>query len=284
MDMIRIQEYHLGPAAEGGYTPFQASWKDFWDGINLYPIWSKLAWQDIRQRYRRSVIGPFWITISTAIMVFALGFLYAGLFHQEIHSYLPFLAIGLIVWSFVATILNEACTVFVNVENMMKQLRLPLTMHVCRMVWRNLIIFAHSIVIILILMIWGDITLSWELWFLPLATLLYCWNALNIGLLIGIVCTRFRDIGPLVANFVQLMFFVTPIMWNPQILTGKSGELAWIANYNPAYHFIEIFRAPLLGRPFPPYSWFVVLTATAILWILALWVMTKFRHRVTYWL
>jgi lipopolysaccharide transport system permease protein len=188
------------------------------------------------------------------------------------------------MWNFVATILNEACSVFVNVENMMKQLRLPLTMHVCRMVWRNLIIFAHNIVIILILMIWGDITFSWELCLLPLSTLLYCWNALNIGLLMGIVCTRYRDIGPLVANFVQLLFFITPIMWNPQILTGKSGELAWIANYNPLYHFIEIFRAPLLGRPFPPYSWIIVLTATAILWILAIWVMTKFRHRVTYWL
>lgn len=282
--MIRGQEYNLGPAAKGGDTPFRASWKDFWGGIKLYRIWSILAWQDIRQRYRRSVIGPFWLTISTAIMVSALGFLYAQLLHQEIHSYLPFLAIGLIVWGFVATILNEACTVFVNVESIMKQLRLPLTMHVCRMVWRNLIIFAHSLVIILILMIWGDIKLTWEMWLLPLAALLYCFNALNIGLLMGIACTRFRDIGPLVANFVQLMFFVTPIMWNPQILTGKSADLAWIANYNPAYHFIEIFRAPLLGRPFPPYSWIVVLTATAILWVLALWVMTKFRHRVTYWL
>jgi ABC-2 type transport system permease protein len=91
-------------------------------------------------------------------------------------------------------------------------------------------------------------------------------------------------VGPLVANFTQLLFFVTPIMWSPDVLTGKSADLAWIANYNPAYHFIEVFRAPLLGKPFPPDSWLVVCTSTIILWVSALWVMTKFRHRVAYWL
>lgn len=282
--MIREEEFHLGPTAIGGDTAIKAAWKDFWQGIKLYPIWSMLAWQDIRQRYRRSVIGPFWFTISTAIMVGSLGFLYAGLFHQEIHGYLPFLAIGLIVWGFIATVFNEACTVFVSVEGMMKQLRLPLTVHVCRMVWRNLIILAHSLVIILIVMLWAEIPITWELWLVPLAVIIYGLNALNIGLLLGISCTRYRDVAPLVGNFVQLLFFVSPIMWSPEILTGKSADMAWIANYNPAYHFIEIFRAPLLGKAFPPDSWLVVLVSTLLLWVLAIWAMTKFRHRVTYWL
>ncbi len=282
--MIREEEFHLGPAASGGDTPFKAAWNDFWGGIKLYPIWSMLPWQDIRQRYRRSVIGPFWLTISTGIMVAALGFLYAGLFRQDIHSYLPFLAIGLIIWSFISTVLSEACSVFISVEGMMKQLRLPLTVHVCRMVWRNLIIFAHSIVIVLIVMIWAKTPLTWELWLLPLAVFLYAFNGLNIGLILGISCTRFRDISPLIANLTQLLFFVTPIMWSPDILSGKSADLAWVANYNPIYHFIEIFRAPLLGGLFPGVSWAVVLISTLIIWILALWGLTKFRHRVAYWL
>lgn len=282
--MIREEEFHLGPAAEGGDSALQAAWRDYWDGIKLYSIWSMLAWQDIRQRYRRSVIGPFWLTISTAIMVGALGFLYAGLFRQDIHSYLPFLAIGLIIWGFVSTVLNEACTVFVSVEGMMKQLRLPLTVHVCRMVWRNSIIFAHSVVIILIVVIWAGTPITWGLMLVPIAAFFYYLNALNIGLLLGVVCTRFRDVGPLVANFVQLLFFVTPIMWSPEILTGKSADLAWIANYNPAYHFIEIFRSPLLGKEFPPSSWFIVITSTVVLWCMQFLTMQKFRHRVAYWL
>ncbi len=282
--MIREEEFHLGPAAKGGDSALQAAWKDYSSGVKLYSIWSMLAWQDIRQRYRRSVIGPFWLTISTAIMVAALGFLYAGLFRQNIHSYLPYLAIGLIVWGFISTVLNEACTVFVSVEGMLKQLRLPLTAHVSRMVWRNSIIFLHSVVIILIVLVWSNVPFTWELLLVPLASFFYCINALNVGLILGVLCTRFRDVGPLVANFVQLLFFVTPIMWSPEILTGKSADLAWIANYNPAYHFIEIFRSPLLGKEFPPNSWLVVIVATLVLWIMQLWTMQRFRHRVSYWL
>ncbi len=282
--MIREEEFHLGPGAEGGDGPLQASLKDFWGGLKLYPIWAMLAWQDIRQRYRRSVIGPFWLTISMAIMVGALGFLYSGLFSQDIHSYLPFLAVGLIAWGFISTVLNEACTTFINAEAMMKQLRLPLAVHVCRMVWRNLIIFAHSAAIILIVMVWANVPLTWDLCFVPFAVLLYGLNALNIGLILAIICTRFRDIGPLIANFVQLLFFITPIMWSPKILSEKGSGLIWIVNYNPVHHFIEIFRAPLMGKSFSPDSWFFVLAATATLWMVAMLVMTKFRHRVTYWL
>jgi ABC-type polysaccharide/polyol phosphate export permease len=54
---------------------FMLAMKDIKQGVFIsLPIWNMLAWQDIKQRYRRSVIGPFWLTISTAIMVFSLGF------------------------------------------------------------------------------------------------------------------------------------------------------------------------------------------------------------------
>ncbi|WP_280767425.1 ABC transporter permease [Polynucleobacter sphagniphilus] len=274
----------MGPSAIGGDSPARAAWRDYVEGIHLFPIWSMLGWQDIRQRYRRSVIGPFWLSISTAIMVGAMGFLYSGLFKQNIQQYLPFLAIGLIVWGFISTVCNDAPNIFVGADGMMKQIRLPLTMYVCRMVWRNLIIFAHNAIIILAVMLWAQTPITWELWLIPVAILIYSFNSLNIGLLLGILCTRFRDIGQLVANFIQLLFFITPIMWSPDILTGKDANRAWVAQYNPAYHFIEIIRAPVLGQPLPQNSWLIVLAATFLVWVLAFLSLIKFRHRVTYWL
>lgn len=282
--MISVEEYHLGPQAEGVDTALKAAWKDFWGGLALYSIWSMLAWQDIRQRYRRSVIGPFWLTISSAIMIGSLGILYSALFHQVIKSYLPFLAIGIIIWGFISTVLNEACNVFISVEGMMKQLRLPLTVHVCRMVWRNLIIFFHSFVVLLVVIIWADISINFEFFILPLVLILYCLNALFVGLILGIVCTRFRDVGPLVANFVQLLFFVTPIMWGPEILTARNADMTWVAYFNPAYHYIEIFRTPLLGKPFPQASWLIVAMTTFVGWGITIWMLKKYRHRVAYWL
>src|SRR2546422_820704 len=97
---------------------------------------------------RRSVIGPFWLTISTAVMVSAMGFLYARIFGQDVSTYLPYLAVGLVIWGTISTMANESCTVFTTVEQIIKQVRLPLTTHVCRMVWRNAIIFGHNALIL----------------------------------------------------------------------------------------------------------------------------------------
>lgn len=282
--MIKEQQFHLGPEAEGADSLFRAAWRDFFEGVQLLPIWGMLGWHDIRQRYRRSVIGPFWLSISAAVMVGALGFVYSGLFNQDISKYLPFLAVGLIVWGFISSLFNEASTVFVSSEGMLKQIRLPLTVYVCRMVWRNFIIFAHNAVIIVVVMIWAQTPMTWELILIPAALLIICFNGLNIGLLLGIFCTRFRDIVQLVANLIQLLFFITPIMWSPSILSSRDVDRAWVAEYNPVYHFIEIIRAPVLGEPILMSSWTVVLAISVATWLLAMWALTKFRHRVAYWL
>ncbi len=282
--MIKEQQFNLGPDAKGADSPARGAWRDFFEGLQLVPIWGLLGWHDIRQRYRRSVIGPFWLSISTAIMVGALGFVYSGLFNQDISKYLPFVAVGLIVWGFISTVFNEATTVFVNSEGMLKQIRLPLTVHVCRMVWRNFIIFAHNAVIIVAVMVWAQTPITWELLLIPAALLIICFNGINVGLLLGIFCTRFRDIVQIVASLTQLLFFVTPIMWSPAILSSRDINRNWIAEYNPAYHFIEIIRAPVLGEPILMNSWMVVFAISIATWLLAMWVLTKFRHRVAYWL
>lgn len=282
--MIKEQQFHLGPEAVGADSPLRSAWRDFIEGVQQVSIWGTLGWHDIRQRYRRSVIGPFWLSISAAVMVGALGFVYSGLFNQDMSKYLPFIAIGLIVWGFISSLINDASTVFVGSEGMLKQIRLPLTLHVCRMVWRNFIIFIHNAVIIVAVIIWAHTPVTWELILVPVALFIIAFNGLNVGLLLGIFCTRFRDIVQLVANLIQLLFFVTPIMWSPAILSSRDVDRAWVAVYNPAYHFIEIIRAPVLGESISMNSWAAVLAISLVTWLLAMWALTKFRHRVAYWL
>jgi ABC-type polysaccharide/polyol phosphate export permease len=283
--MINEQRLHLGPEAEGADSAPRAAWRDFLEGVQCFSIWGMLAWHDIRQRYRWSVIGPFWLTISTAIMVGALGFVYSGLFNQDMSKYLPFIAVGLIVWGFISSLFSDACAVFVSAEGMLKQIRLPLSVHVCRMVWRNFIIFAHNSIIIVIVMFWAQTPITWELLLVPVALFFICFNGVNIGLLLGVFCTRFRDISQLVASLIQVLFFVTPIMWSPAILSSKGGiDRAWIADYNPIYHFIQIIRAPILGEPSSVVSWSIVLCLSIAAWLLAMLTLTKLRHRVAYWL
>lgn len=245
-----------------------------------YELWGVLGWQDIRQRYRRSIIGPFWLTISTAIMVGAMGFLYARIFGQEVSTYLPFLAVGLVMWGTISTMVNESCTAFTIVEQIIKQIRLPLTTHVCRMVWRNTLVFAHNAVVLAAVTLWfGDLTFLRLVAALAGICLLLV-SGIWAGLVIGIVCTRYRDVPPIIASVMQIAFFVTPILWQPSLLGGRT----WMTDWNPLFHLIEIVRAPLLGNPFPAHSFVFVCAMTAGGFVCAIAMLTRYRSRVPYWL
>jgi ABC-type polysaccharide/polyol phosphate export permease len=67
-------------------------------------------------------------------MVISVGILYSKIFKQDLATYLPFLAIGLVVWQMLATVINESCDVFTSAGQMIKQIKVPLTVHVCRLV------------------------------------------------------------------------------------------------------------------------------------------------------
>lgn len=278
-----MQEFEYGKEDEGT-SAFKVGFKlaisDINKGVKSATIWSVLGWQDIKQRYRRSVLGPFWLTISTAIMVAALGFLYASLLGQEVKEFIPHVGIGLIIWTFLSTLVLESSIVFTSSEGMIKQIRMPLTVHVCRMVWRNVMVFAHNAVILICLLFLIPEINMLDLLTIPFAVFLMALNGLWIGLVLGVVCTRFRDVSQILTNFVQVLFFVTPVFWKPELLADR----AWIAEYNPAYHFIELVRSPMVGGGIPEHSWLITISITLVGFIVAIAVLAKYRSRVAYWL
>jgi lipopolysaccharide transport system permease protein len=270
--------YRVGP----GQSRARLALADIAGGFSAAQVWMLLGWQDVKQRYRRSVLGPFWLTISTAILVGMLSVLYGALFKLPTEIYAPFVGVGVVVWTFISTLLNEACTAFISVEAIVKQVRAPLTLHVCRMVWRNLIIFLHnSLILVPICTVYGG---GWQasLLLAPLAVLLIALNGVWIGICLGIVCARFRDIPPIVANLVQVAFFITPIMWLPALVQARG--LGWVVDLNPLHHFIETVRAPLLGAPTPLASWLVVCVMTLAGALLSAVALYRYRHRLPYWL
>jgi ABC-type polysaccharide/polyol phosphate export permease len=254
--------------------------KDILTGMCSLRMWGTLGWHDIKQRYRRSVLGPFWFTLSTAIMVGVLGALYSSILNQEISQYLPFLAAGLVVWQFISGSVLEGCTVFITSGTLIKQIDLPLTIHVCRVVWRNFIILLHSLPIVIVaLLIFGEMP-NLEIIWLPFGLVLLVLNAVWISVVLGILCSRYRDVLPIVSNFLQIAFFFTPVMWSPEILKDRG----WIAEYNPLYHLIEIVRAPILGKPIPIESWFWSIAMVLIGFGFSQYLMARCRNRVAYWL
>lgn len=253
---------------------------DILTGLMATHVWLALGWHDIRQRYRRSVLGPFWFTLTTLIMVGVLGFLYSQLLGQEISDYLPYLGIGLVIWQFISTAANEACMSMIGAGHIIKQIRMPLTTHVCRMAWRNFIILLHSLPVVVLLMVFFGHAITPEAFLLAPGLLIVLLNAVWSGVVFGILCARYRDVAPIIGNLFQVGFFLTPVMWRAADLKGRG----WIADFNPFHHLIEIVRGPILGVPVPVESWACSLVLLIVGFALAQFLMVRFRERVAYWL
>lgn len=253
---------------------------DIWVAIESFHVWGALGWHDIRQRYRRSVIGPFWFTLSTFIMVGVLGLLYSTLLKQEIKTYLPYLGVGLVLWQYLATTIQEGSNALIGAGFLIKQLRMPVAIHVCRIAWRNFAILMHSLPVLVLLLLALGNKITPEFVLVIPGLLLLLLHGVWTGVILSIACLRFRDILPIVANVLQIAFFFTPIMWMPELLK----ERAWIAHYNPLYHMIEVVRAPLLGNPIHLESWVWSIGLLIVGFGLAQWIMQSSRNRLTYWL
>lgn len=253
--------------------------QDLATGLVRQPIWWHLAWREIQQRYRRSLLGPFWITLSTGIMVAAMGPLYGTLLNQPSGPYFRYLAIGLVIWTFVSGYLNDVCFAFISSAGLIKEVKIPFSTYVAKILAKHLMIFGHNLVIIVcVLLFFPPPSLASA----PLAVIglfIVVLNAFGVGLILAILCARFRDIQQIVGSLVQVLFFLTPVMWQVSML----GSNEKYADWNIAYHFIQVVRAPLLGETIAPLSWMVTCGTCVVVIPLSFYLFARFRRRISYW-
>ena len=253
---------------------------DLVEGARTSHLWGLLGWQDIRRRYRRSIIGPFWLTISMGALVAMLSFLYGALLKVEIADYAPFVALGFIIWTLISSLITDGCAAFISAESMIKQVDLPLSVHIYRMVWRNILIFFHNAAIFIAVAVIFSIWPGWAGLLVVPGLVLLCLNGLWMGLLFGLISARFRDVPPIMDSIVRIAFFVTPIIWMPELLPGR----AVLLDLNPFYHFLELVRAPLLGQVPELASWFAVLGIMVAGWLVTFALFCHYRRRIAYWI
>jgi len=264
--------------ASGGPSTGAAA-RDIRETFTRWPLWMMMSWQDIKQRYRGSVLGPFWLTLSMGVMIVAMGFVYSHLLKTAADDYFPFLTLGLLQWSLLATLMQEACVTFINSAPYIKQIRMPYTTHVMRTISRNLIIYAHNFVIYIIVAVIFGIWPGIYLWLLLPGFALLFVNAFWIITFLGMICARFRDIVPIINSLVQVVFFVTPVIWSPALLQGHG----WLVEINPFYHMLELIRQPLFGHA-PESLSYIYMSATAVAGSIGTFLMfRRFRARIAYW-
>ena len=260
------------------------AWDDLVGGLRKYHLWGRLGWLEIKRRYRRTMIGPFWTCISLLIFVIVIGSVGSGLLSKQTAEYLPFLVAGMIVWVTLQSMLLESVNVFVAGGGLIRQMNFEYSILVYALVWRNFIVFAHNLLVyLLILLIFAPDKLGFANLLAIPGLIVLAVNCTWLSLLLGMISLRFRDLQQLVMSVVQVSMFVTPLFWPPEGLEGL--RRVFFVTLNPLYHLLTIVRDPLLGGKLPPVnSCIAAVLITTAGGALTYAMFTKYRKRIPYWL
>jgi ABC-type polysaccharide/polyol phosphate export permease len=260
---------------------FKMMLKDLLEGGRSWHLCLFMAWEETKQRYRRSLLGPFWITVNSAVFMLAMGPLYGGLLKQTITNYFQYFAVGYVIWNFISTYLNDSCQVFISAEGYIKQMKLPYSFYIYKSLAKNLIMLAHNSIIILVVLFFFPPVNLFNLIYVPIGAILLIGNLVWMSVIFSILCIRFRDIPQILSNVLQLLFFLTPIIWYSTMITGNRASL--FVDFNPMYYLIEIVRGPLLGEA-PNMLAFRV---TALMLVCGVFIsgalFCKYRSKISYW-
>jgi len=257
----------------------RAALVDLWDGLQRYEMWGRFAFHEIRQRFRRSLLGPFWLTASMGVFIAALGLITSTISHQDMSQALPYIATGVIFWGLITSCITDGSVVFISREDYIRNVPMPISVHLYQMIARNLIIWIFNMVIYLaIAIVFHLVPNANTLLFLAAGPILLI-NITWMALAAGILSTRYRDIPPVIASLIQVVFFLTPIFWSVRSLPDHPA----FVSANPFYHLLEIAREPLLGNAPTATSWIV----SIILAVVGVFVTAKLyqraQPRIAYW-
>jgi len=248
--------------------------------MSRWRLWTSLAVHDIASRYRGSVLGPFWITVTMAAMIGGVGLMYSQLLNLSLAEYVPWLATGIVFWTLFSQVITEGCDSFIGSGVIIKQTAIPMFSFIARMLTRNLINFAHQVIIVAAVLIWSGLWRHSDPLLSLLGLVLVLVNLSWLALLTGIVSARFRDVPQIINALVQISLFLTPVFWRPESIRSHR----FILTGNPFHHMLEVTRRPLLGEPVQPESYVILIVMALAGWAVAFSLFSRSRRRVVHYL
>lgn len=247
--------------------------------LNYVSLAFFLAWYDVRHRYARSVIGPFWITLQTAIFVGCIGFVFSAISRVDVVEFLPYFAISFVLWQFLAQSTTNATTTLLGSGEFIKSRGLPAWVFFVQCYFRHLLFLAHNAVVPLALfLVLGGATMTSVMMAIP-GLLLFAAVALCVSLCAGVIATRYQDAQPVIESLVQLAFLASPIMWKPHIIEDRQ----YLLDFNPVVHLLNVWREPLLNQVMPWNSFAIVLGILAILLVMT-WIAVRSLRAAAFWI
>lgn len=234
---------------------------------------------DLKLKYRRSIIGPFWFVLSDLVFIFILGLLYSSIFGLSFKEYLPYISSGYIIWQLISLNILESTDLFIQNKEKILTFQIPIYTYILRSFFKNLIVFMHSFVIIIFIIVFTVDSLSIKnLIFLPCFIILII-NIIPIAFIVSLLGARFRDLKPIMENLIRILFFLTPVIWKPELVNKKA-----FIDYNILYHLVDIVRSPLIYKSINMNSVYFLLISGLILILISIFIYLKFKQRLMFWL
>jgi homopolymeric O-antigen transport system permease protein len=268
-------------ATQRGRNQIAIAVDEITDSLCAWRLWGLFGYLDVKLRYRRSVLGPFWATLSMAIQIVVMAFVMGHLFNSPLQRYLPYLCIGMILWSQLTAMLTEGALSFIASADLILQVKRPLFIYVFQVLWRNLVIGIHTIVIFFVVAalfgVWPGLTYFLEI---P-GLILFVTNCGWIVAAAAIVSVRFRDVPMIISNVLTALFWLTPVLYEPGQMPGR---MQTVIEFNPLTHILEVARAPLLLAAPSALNWAVAAGSAVMGWTLVVLLFARSRRRIPYWL
>lgn len=278
--MTRLPRHYVA-ARRSFASEIAAAGQDFVHSFEQWPLWKTLSFNDILARYRGSVLGPFWITLTTAAFVLGISLVYGSLMHVPTEKYVPWMATGVVLWNTIAATIMEGGDAYIQSSAIIRAGSLPLPMFVWRVIFRNVLNFAHQLIVIVGVALWFHYLLKINLPMALVGGLLVLFNISWMSFFAAIAAARFRDIQQVIATLMQLIFFISPVIWIPNELRGVRSVLL---TANPFYHLLEVTRDPLLGLPTPIQSIVFLVGLGAVGWLVTFFLYASVRRRIVHYL
>ena len=251
--------------------------------LRLWPVWLRLGIQDVRLRFRRSLLGVAWIFLNLTITILTIGFIYSSLLGQDLEKFLPFLTIGLVVWGYLTAAVVEGGMAFITAEGYIRQIGVPIYVYIFRSFVSVSLFMLLNLVTYFPVAYFSGVTLQYGmLWAVP-GLLLTAAVVLLFITTFAYLHTRFRDAIPFASALLQVAFYVTPVIWPPAALRQQG--LHWVIDYNPFYHLLEVIRQPLLqAEPANALSYVIVVALIGGLTMIAGSCIWWYHQRIVYFL
>ena len=239
----------------------------------------ELSWMDIKLRYARSILGPFWIVLSSIVLIGGLTFVFHSLWGMDVKAVVPWIAIGVIIWGFILTVVEEGSQMLIN--DVFNNLAIKPIKWCLIHVFKNVIILGHNSLVIFLALYFTDVKLTINAFWILYGIIILLINALCFSVILSFLCTRYRDFILIIRNLMFLLFLITPIFWMPDLLKGNR---ALLADWNIIYQLIQTIRDPLLGISLNKFNLMYTSSFTLVFIILTIFIYKKYEKKFNLWI